>query len=418
MDSRFRGNDNDMMTQDLISETISSISSNKVRSGLTILGIVIGIGSVIAMISIGQGAQKSIESSIQSIGSNLLMIMPGAARQVGGGPSAGQGSAQTLTIEDADAIKKDVSSVKAVEPELSRRYQVTYKGNNTNTQIVGTVANYPEVRNLQIDQGNFFNDQQNVSYDRVAVIGPTVREDLFGSTTDPIGKKIRVKQVDFKIIGLTLAKGGSGFGNQDDQIYVPLFTAQRYLAGATSIGTINVQAVGAASLDLAKQDITSLLLARHKISDPTQADFQILSQADIVSTASSITGTFTMLLAAIAGISLIVGGIGIMNMMLTNVTERTREIGLRKAIGAEKADISNQFLAEAVALTVVGGLLGVALGWSIAQAVTKFAGITTSISMSSVALAFGVSAGIGIVFGYYPARRAAKMNPIEALRYE
>lgn len=406
-----------MFTQDLIEETIGSISSNKMRSSLTILGIVIGIGSVIAMIAIGQGAQKSIETSIQSIGSNLLMIMPGAANQRGG-PSQGQGSAQTLTMEDAEAIKKEVATVKYVEPELSRRYQITAKGNNTNTSVIGTVSVYPEVKNLQIESGNFFTDQQNSTLDRVAVIGPTVRDDLFGSSTEPIGQKIKIKQIDFKVIGVTVAKGGSGFSNQDDMVLVPLFTAQRYLAGATNVGSINVTAIDQASLDITKQDMTALLLARHKITDQALADFQILSQADIVNTASSITGIFTMLLSAIAGISLVVGGIGIMNMMLTNVTERTREIGLRKAIGAEKNDISNQFLAEAVALTIVGGLFGVLLGWLIAQGVTKFAGIATSINMQSVLMAFGVSAGIGIVFGYYPARRAAKMNPIEALRYE
>jgi putative ABC transport system permease protein len=406
-----------MFTQDLFEETINSISSNKVRSSLTVLGIIIGIGSVIAMISIGQGAQQSIQTSIQSIGSNLLIIMPGQQRQFGGGPSQGQGSAQSLTLEDAEAIKA-VANVKAVEPELSRRYQVTAKGANTNTQVVGTVAAYPDVRNAIIDTGVFFTDQQNQSLERVAVIGPTVRDDLFGSSTDPVGQKIRIKQIDFRIIGLLKSKGGSGFGNADDQIFVPLFTAQRYLAGATNVGTINVQASDQSTLSTVQADINALLLQRHKISDPTQADFNILNQADIVATASSVTGTFTILLAAIAGISLIVGGIGIMNMMLTNVTERTREIGLRKAIGAEKKDISNQFLAEAVALTFTGGLVGIFFGWLIAQAVSKFANIATSVSLSSVLLAFGVSAGIGIVFGYYPARRAARLSPIEALRYE
>lgn len=406
-----------MFTQDLFEETINSISSNKVRSSLTVLGIIIGIGSVIAMISIGQGAQQSIQTSIQSIGSNLLIIMPGQQRQFGGGPSQGQGSAQSLTLEDAEAIKT-VANVKAVEPELSRRYQVTAKGANTNTQVVGTVAAYPDVRNAIIDYGAFFTDQQNQSLERVAVIGPTVRDDLFGSSTDPVGQKIRIKQIDFRIIGLLKSKGGSGFGNADDQIFIPLFTAQRYLAGATNVGTINVQASDQSTLSTVQADITALLLERHKISDPSQADFNILNQADIVATASSVTGTFTILLAAIAGISLIVGGIGIMNMMLTNVTERTREIGLRKAIGAEKKDISNQFLAEAVALTFTGGLVGIFFGWLIAQAVSKFANIATSVSPSSVLLAFGVSAGIGIVFGYYPARRAARLSPIEALRYE
>ncbi len=407
-----------MLLEDLYQETVSAITSNKVRSTLTILGIVIGIGSVIAMVAIGQGAQKSIESSIQSIGSNLLMIMPGQQRQAGGGANFGQGSAQTLTMADADAIKKEVATVKAVEPELSKRYQITAKSNNTNTQVVGTVSAYPEVRNLQIDNGSFFTDSNNSSLDKVAVIGPTVRYDLFGSSTDPIGQKIRIKLIDFKVIGVTKSKGGSGMTNQDDMVFIPLLTAQRYLAGATNVGSINISSIDQTSLDQAKQDVTALLLARHKITDPAQADFQILSQADIISTASSVTGTFTMLLSAIAGISLLVGGIGIMNMMLTNVTERTREIGLRKAIGAKPDDISNQFLAESIMLTFLGGLMGIGLGWGVAQIVSKFAGIATSISTSSILMAFGVSAGIGIIFGYYPAKRASKMNPIEALRYE
>jgi putative ABC transport system permease protein len=406
-----------MFTQDLFEETINSISSNKIRSSLTVLGIVIGIGSVIAMISIGQGAQQSIQASIQSIGSNLLMISPGQQRQFGGGPSQGQGSAQTLTLADAEAIKT-VANVKAVEPQLSRRYQVTAKSLNTNTSVIGTVSNYPDVHNVNINTGAFFTDQQNSSLERVAVLGPTVVTDLFGSSTDPIGQKVRIKLIDFRVIGVTKAKGGTGFGNADDQIFVPLFTAQRYLAGATNVGSINVQSIDQTSLTTVQADITALLLERHKISDPAQADFSILNQADIVATASSVTSTFTMLLAAIAGISLVVGGIGIMNMMLTNVTERTREIGLRKAIGAEKKDISNQFLAEAVALTFTGGAVGITFGWLIAFAVSKFANIATSVSMSSILLAFGVSAGIGIVFGYYPARRAAKLSPIEALRYE
>lgn len=406
-----------MFTQDLIEETLNSISSNKVRSSLTVLGIVIGIGSVIAMISIGQGAQQSIQSSIESIGSNLLMVSPGQQRQFGGGPSQGQGSAQTLTLADVEAIKT-LANIKAVEPQLSRRYQVTAKSMNTNTTVIGTAATYPDVHNVIINSGSFFTEQQNQSLERVAVLGPTVVLDLFGSTTEPVGQRIRIKQIDFRVIGVTKAKGGTGFGNADDQIFVPLYTAQRYLAGTTYVGTINVQSVDQDSLTIVQQDLTALLLDRHKISDAAQADFNILNQADIVATASSVTNTFTMLLAAIAGISLVVGGIGIMNMMLTNVTERTREIGLRKAIGAEKRDISNQFLAEAVALTFTGGAVGIAFGWLIAQGVSKFANIATSVSLSSVILAFGVSAGIGIVFGYYPAKRAAKLNPIEALRYE
>lgn len=408
-----------MTTSDLFEETISSLLVNKARTGLTMLGIVIGIGSVIAMVSIGQGAQGTIQSSIQSIGSNLILVTPGAQRGIGGGGvSSGRGAAVTLTQADADAIQKEVILAKAVAPEISRRYQITAKGTNTNTQVTGTVSSYPDVRNVQIDVGSFISNQNVLSVSKVAVLGPTTRDDLFGVDSTPIGQTIRINKVDFKIIGVTKSKGGTGFGSQDDVVFVPLTTAQHYLAGDTYVTTISVSAEDASSMAVIQQQITDLLMQRHNISNPALADFQVLNQADIVAAASSVTGVFTILLASIAGISLIVGGIGIMNMMLTIVTERTREIGLRKAIGAKRKDISIQFLAESVMLTFVGGGIGILLGWFLSSLVTTFAGITTTISLSSILLAFGVSAAIGIIFGYYPARRAAGLNPIEALRYE
>ncbi len=407
-----------MIVSDLFQETYSALLSNKARSGLTILGIVIGIGSVIAMVSVGQGAQSSIESSIQSIGSNLIMIMPGAQRGVGMQVSAGRGSAQTLTQADADVVQKEISLAKAVAPELSGRYQVTAKGKNTNTSVLGTTAAYPEVRNVQIDTGSFISDQNVRSLSKVAVIGPSARDDLFGENVNPIGQTIRIKKVDFKIIGVTKAKGGSGFSNQDDMIFIPLSTSQRFLAGSDYVSTISVQAIDQNSMTTMQEQITSLLLSRHNISNSQLADFSIMNQADIVASASSITDTLTILLGSIAGISLIVGGIGIMNMMLTTVTERTREIGLRKAIGAKKKDISLQFLTEAIMLTFIGGIVGIFLGWLLSLGVTQFGGIATKVSAMSILLAVGVSAAIGIIFGYYPARRAANLNPIEALRYE
>ncbi len=407
-----------MTTKDIIEETYIALSGNKVRSGLTMLGIIIGIGSVIAMISIGQGAQTSIQSRIQSIGSNLVLVMPGAQRGPGSQVSSGRGSARTLKQEDADAITKEITLAKAVAPELSGRYQVTAKGTNTNTSIIGTVETYPVVRNVEIDIGSFITTQHNISLSKVAVLGPTTRDDLFGPGTEPIGQSVRIKNIEFKVIGITKAKGGSGFGSQDDMIYIPITSAQRYLTGDAYVSTISVQAVDAASMSEMQQTITDLLLTRHHISDATQADFNILNQSDIVATASSITSTFTILLAAVAGISLIVGGIGIMNMMLTSVTERTKEIGLRKAIGAKNHDISVQFLAEAVTLTFLGGIIGIILGISISYAITYSGLLETSVSLSSILLAFGVSTVIGIVFGYYPARHAASLNPIEALRFE
>lgn len=407
-----------MTIADILQETITAISANKARSGLTILGIVIGISSVIALVSIGEGAQGTIESRIESIGSNLIMVMPGAQRGVGMQVSSGRGAARTLTQEDADAIMKEITLAKAVAPELSGRYQVTAKGKNTNTSVAGTTAAYPAVRNIEIDQGSFISDQNLRGLSKVAVLGPTANTDLFGEGANSIGQAIRIKSIEFKVIGITKTKGSSGFGSQDDMIFIPLTSAQRFLAGDNYVSTISVQASDSESMPAIQQQITDLLLTRHHISDLTLADFSTLNQADIIATASSITDTFTLLLAAIASISLLVGGIGIMNMMLTTVTERTREIGLRKAIGAKRRDINLQFLSEAIALTFIGGAVGIILGWLVAWGVTYFGVLQTKVSLSSILLAFGVAAAIGIIFGYYPARRAASLNPIEALRYE
>ena len=406
-----------MITIDILKETFWSLSANKVRSGLTILGIVIGIASVITMVSIGQGAQNSIASSIESIGSNLIIITPGAQR--GSTVSAGRGSAQTLTVEDANAIMAESLGINAVAPEVSKRYQMTAKGTNTNTQVIGTMPDYLSVRNVAVESGTFVTDQQVKSSAKVVVLGPTARDDLFGINANAIGQTVRIKNVDFEVIGITTAKGGSGFMNPDDQVYVPLTSAQHFLSGDIFVSTISASASDPAAMVAVQQQITDLLLKRHNISDPQAADFSLMNQSDIIATASTITGTFTILLSSIAGISLLVGGIGIMNMMLTTVTERTREIGLRKAVGIKKIHINMQFLAEAVALTFLGGFIGVVLGWLASLAVSKFVPqLTTQISTSSVLLAFGVSTAVGIIFGFYPARRAANLSPMEALRYE
>jgi putative ABC transport system permease protein len=407
-----------MHPKDIIHETYLALSANKVRSGLTILGIVIGISSVIAMIAIGAGAQSSIEANIQSIGSNLVMVMPGSQRGPGAFVSGGRGSARTLTQEDADAIQTDISGIRAVSPELSGRYQVTAKGKNTNTSVVGVVAAYPTVRNVSVDLGSFISDTQFRSLSKVAVLGPTVRDDLFGEGVDPTGSTIRIKNIEFKVIGVTKSKGGSGFGNQDDTIFIPLSTAQRFLAGDAFVSNIALQAESTDVMATVQGDVSALLLMRHKISDPALQDFSVINQADILATASSITDTFTILLSAIAGISLLVGGIGIMNMMLTTVTERTKEIGLRKAVGAKRRDIELQFLFEAIMLTGLGGLIGILLGLSEAWLLTYSGVLKAEVTLSSILLAFGVAALIGIVFGYYPAQRAAKLDPIDALRYE
>ena len=411
-----------MTTKDILHETFSALTSNKIRTSLTMLGIIIGISSVISMVAIGQGAQSSIQSSIQSIGSNLIIVSPGATRSFGYGASSGRGASHTLTVADVGAISNEVQNISALSPEMSGRYQVTAKGTNTNTSVVGAEPAYLTVHNVTVDQGNFISDIDVSSRNKVAVIGPTVMTDLFGADADPastLGQVVRINGMEFKIIGITKSKGGTGFGNQDDMLFIPFTTDQLFLVGdSTYVSSLSISATDSSVMTQVQQDITALLLSRHKIKNSTNADFNVLNQADIVSAASGVTGTFTILLAAVAGISLVVGGIGIMNMMLTTVTERTREIGLRKAIGAKKHDINVQFLSEAIALTMIGGTIGVILGWSVSYAVSALGFLQTQVSISSIILAFGVSAAIGIVFGYYPARRASNLNPIEALRYE
>ncbi len=403
------------MLADLYSETIAAVTANKARSGLTILGIVIGIASVIAMVSIGEGAKGSIESSIQGLGSNLLTVSPGVVQAGRGVVSSGRGGGQTLKNTDAEALKA-LSGVSAVSPESQNRFQIVSQiGNNTNSTVIGAQAGYAVARNSIIAEGTFITDTHERSNARVAVIGPTTATDLFGADVDALGKQIRINGIVFKVVGILQSKGGSGFFNQDDTVLVPLSTMQKILTGRDYLSSIAIAVTNKDDMPLVQQAATDLLLARHRV---TEADFSIISQADILGTLSQVTTTFTIFLASIAGISLLVGGIGIMNMMLTAVTERTREIGLRKAIGARRKEITTQFLTEAVMLTFFGGVIGVALGWLIAYAVSSFAGIATSVSMKSVLLAFGVSAGIGIVFGYYPASRAAKLHPIDALRYE
>ena len=402
-----------MKTRDILNETYKALSANKVRSGLTMLGIVIGIASVIAMVSIGNGAKASIQSSIEGLGSNLLTILPGIVQPGRGIVSSGRGAAQTLKNEDVDIIKS-IDGVEYVSPEVSSRFQIVAIGNNTNTTVAGVTPDYMNVHNIALANGNFISDANQRSIGRQAVLGATVANDLF-TNQDPLGKTIRINKVNFNVIGILVAKGGVGFSGPDDMIFVPLSTMQKILSGMDYLSMMAVSVADKNKMAEVKDLATNALLDKHRV---IEADFSIISQEDILGTLTTVIDTFTLFLAAIASISLLVGGIGIMNMMLTTVTERTKEIGLRKAIGAKRKDINLQFLSEAVMLTFIGGFLGIILGWLICFIVTSTGIVKTQVSFFSVLLAFGVSAGIGIIFGYYPARRAAILSPIDALRYE
>lgn len=403
---------------EIVTESANSLRLNLLRTGLAMLGIVIGIGSVIALISLGQATQVAISSRIESLGSNLLTVNPGS--QNSGAVRGAAGSRTTLTLDDANAIlsSPEVTSVKTVSPEFSRRTQIVTGSNNTNTQIIGATSSYPEVHKVEIATGNFITNADVEAVNKVAVLGPQVVSDLFGEGVDPLGQSIRISGKTFTVIGTTVSKGGSGFGNQDDMVYVPISTAQKQLFGVNYLSSIALEAKTADQMVTAQNEVGYLLLNRHKLSDPTQADFSIFSQQDILNTASATTSTFTSLLSGIAAISLLVGGIGIMNIMLVTVTERIREIGLRKALGAKKRTIITQFLTEAIILTFTGGIIGIVLGILASYVISKITNSLFVISPGSVFLAFAVSVIIGIIFGWYPAKKASDLQPIEALRYE
>lgn len=407
-----------MKIPDLFIEGLNTLTVNKLRTGLAVLGIVIGIASVIALVSLGQATQQAVQTQIQSLGANLLTVNPGAART--GAVRGAPGSTTTLTLADAQAIadSDQVTTIAEVSPEYSGRSQITTSTANTNTQVIGVTPAYATVHNVALAQGTFITQQHNTSMAKVAVVGPTVVSNLFGDTTDPIGQTIRINSQVFTIIGVTESKGGTGFQNQDDIVYIPLSTAQKQVFGTSHLTSIALAATSADVMTAAQDEVGYLLLARHKISDPSAADFSIFSQQDIIDTVSATTGTFTTLLSGVAAISLLVGGIGIMNIMLVTVTERTREVGLRKALGAKKRTITQQFLIESILLTFVGGVIGIILGIGISFAISALTSSPFVVSPNSMLLACVVSTLIGIVFGWYPAQRAANLQPIEALRYE
>jgi len=401
--------------------------ANRLRSGLTMLGILIGVAAVILLVAVGNGASVQINNQIQSLGANVIYVYPANAKGAGG-VSQGFGSSQTLTQADVTAInsRQQDPDVVAAIPIAQSGGQITFQNQNYFAPTTGTTIDFPTVRDYQIAEGSFFTQDDVVAQHRVVVIGQTVVDNLFG-TTDPVGQTIKINRQSFRVIGVFAAKGGTGFGSQDNVVVAPITSVWAYLSGSRggkNVSQIVASATSANSVTQAETEITTILLQRHQISDPSQADFQIQSQQDILNQANSIATALKLVLGAIAGISLVVGGIGIMNIMLVTVTERTREIGIRKAIGARRSDVLIQFLIEAMVLSGLGGDLGIAVGAALALEAPHIPAIASSsfpppvVSVPSVLLAFGVSVGIGLFFGIYPANRAARLHPIEALRHE
>ncbi len=403
----------------MLSEAWHAMSANRLRTFLTMLGMVIGVGAVILMMAIGEGAQQSIKRSIDSMGSNLFVILSGSSSA--SGSRSGSGNSSALNINDANAVG-DLEDIAAIAPISTGNAQIIFSGNNWNTSIIGTSPTYFSIRGWNVDSGELFSDADIRSANRVALIGKTVAENLFGDDIDPIGKTIRIKKSPFMILGVLESKGQSFDGrDQDDTIIVPITTAQRKLFGNQIPGSVRMimaQAKSEKYMGVAEDAINDLIRQRHNIRENAESDFSVRNLTAMAKTASETAKTMSMLLGAIASISLLVGGIGIMNIMLVSVTERTREIGIRMAIGAREKDILLQFLLEACVISIVGCVIGIALGLGGALLVKKMVGAEILISMRSIVLAFSVAASVGVFFGYYPASKAAKLHPIEALRYQ
>jgi len=397
---------------------LRALRRNKMRSSLTSLGIIIGVASVVAMLAVGNGARASIEGQVAALGQNLLSVSAGSSRS--GGVNAGAGSASTLTIGDAEAVEREVPGIAAVSPEVTKSIQAVANGRNWSTTVAGESEAYLGIRDWDLAAGAMFTERDVRTAAKVAVLGSKTANELFGPL-DPLGQAVRVGNIPFVIIGVLESKGagiGGGGQNQDDRIIVPYTTAMRRITGDQSLRSFNVQVGSAADMTEVEQEIKALLRQRHRLAADQDDDFNIFNQQEIADTANTITGIITLLLGSIGSISLVVGGIGIMNIMLVSVTERTREIGIRMAVGARPGIVQLQFLLEAMLLSVLGGGIGVLIGVGIARLVQALADFTPVVSPGSIVLAFGVSCAIGIFFGYYPARKAARLDPIEALRYE
>jgi putative ABC transport system permease protein len=394
-----------------------SLGKNKLRSFLTMLGIIIGVGSVIAMLAIGQGSKENIEKSISSLGTNVIMVLPNSSSQ--GGVRSEAGTSQKLTLEDAIAIGNQCPSVKYFSPIVRTTTQIVAGSQNWRTSVYGAYPDYFQIRNFNVSDGTYFEMSEDRAAAKVCVIGLTVVQNLFGENVDPVGSYIRINNIPFKVIGVLDRKGQNAMGqDQDDVIIAPFSTVQKRILASTFVQQILVSAVSESQITQASAEITDLMKERHRITDSQEPDFTIRTQSEIGAAAASTSAVLTGLLASIASISLLVGGIGIMNIMLVSVTERTREIGIRMAVGARGFDVLLQFLIEAILLSFIGGLLGIIVGLGASWLVSDLMGWPVSIAINSILLSFLFSTAIGIFFGWYPARKAANLNPIEALRYE
>ncbi len=405
-----------MLFTELLKMAALSLIANKLRTLLTMLGIIIGVASVVSLVAVGMGVKQNVTDSISRLGSNMLVISPGSSNRTG--VRGGAGSMQTLKYDDAKSIKSKIKNIDYVSPTAQGNYQVVAGHENWQTSVYGVIPEYVAIQSLTMQSGIFFSEHDVDVRSRVAVIGTTVATNLFG-TVNPVGKKIRVGNAPYTVIGLLASKGSSGMGqDQDDIVLVPLTTAQERLMGITYVRSINVQVSDADKMDEVQENIEKLLRQRHKIRAGSEDDFNVRNLTSIMETMNETTTMITLLLGAIAGISLVVGGIGIMNIMMVSVTERTREIGIRKAIGATFNSIMLQFLIESTMISILGGIIGIFVGIGVAQAISEFGNFKTVISSLSIAVSFGFSLFVGIFFGMLPARKAAKLDPIDALRYE